>query len=151
MVGSWSGEADEQRGGLSVSGGTDFGDEFAVEVGSRGLLRARARGHGRRWCGTCWRRRRSSRGRAVGGGIAVGHARVVHRPDEPFEAGNVRHEHEWAVWKDTKLPDDKLILPGVVSHACASISARRDLPLFWPPRISSLRTMSSMAHGLRGQ
>jgi 5-methyltetrahydropteroyltriglutamate--homocysteine methyltransferase len=34
-----------------------------------------------------------------------------------FEAGNVRHEHEWAVWKDTKLPDDKLILPGVVSHA----------------------------------
>lgn len=34
-----------------------------------------------------------------------------------FEAGNVRHEHEWSVWKDTKLPDDKLILPGVVSHA----------------------------------
>jgi len=34
-----------------------------------------------------------------------------------FEAGNVRHEHEWSVWKDTKLPDDKLILPGVVRHA----------------------------------
>ena len=34
-----------------------------------------------------------------------------------FEAGNVRHEHEWAVWKDTKLPDDRIILPGVVSHA----------------------------------
>ncbi len=34
-----------------------------------------------------------------------------------FEAGNVRHEHEWAVWKKTRLPDDKLILPGVVSHA----------------------------------
>jgi 5-methyltetrahydropteroyltriglutamate--homocysteine methyltransferase len=34
-----------------------------------------------------------------------------------FEAGNVRHEHEWAVWQDTKLPDDKIILPGVVSHA----------------------------------
>ena len=34
-----------------------------------------------------------------------------------FEAGNVRHEHEWAVWQDTKLPDDRLILPGVVSHA----------------------------------
>ena len=34
-----------------------------------------------------------------------------------FEAGNVRHEHEWAVWKDTKLPDDKVILHGVVSHA----------------------------------
>jgi 5-methyltetrahydropteroyltriglutamate--homocysteine methyltransferase len=34
-----------------------------------------------------------------------------------FEAGNVRHEHEWAVWQDARLPDDKLILPGVVSHA----------------------------------
>jgi 5-methyltetrahydropteroyltriglutamate--homocysteine methyltransferase len=34
-----------------------------------------------------------------------------------FEAGNVRHEHEWEVWQDVKLPDDKLILPGVVSHA----------------------------------
>jgi 5-methyltetrahydropteroyltriglutamate--homocysteine methyltransferase len=34
-----------------------------------------------------------------------------------FEAGNVRHEHEWRVWQEVKLPDDKLILPGVVSHA----------------------------------
>ncbi|MBT1001428.1 cobalamin-independent methionine synthase II family protein [Paenarthrobacter sp. DKR-5] len=34
-----------------------------------------------------------------------------------FEAGNVRHEHEWKVWRDLDLPEDKLILPGVVSHA----------------------------------
>ena len=34
-----------------------------------------------------------------------------------FEAGNVRHEHEWKVWQDVTLPDGKLILPGVVSHA----------------------------------
>jgi 5-methyltetrahydropteroyltriglutamate--homocysteine methyltransferase len=34
-----------------------------------------------------------------------------------FEAGNVRHEHEWTVWEDVKLPDGKVILPGVVSHA----------------------------------
>jgi 5-methyltetrahydropteroyltriglutamate--homocysteine methyltransferase len=34
-----------------------------------------------------------------------------------FEAGNVRHEHEWRVWQEVKLPDGKLILPGVVSHA----------------------------------
>ncbi len=34
-----------------------------------------------------------------------------------FEAGNVRHEHEWRIWQDVKLPDGKLILPGVVSHA----------------------------------
>ena len=34
-----------------------------------------------------------------------------------FEAANVRHEHEWSVWRDVKLPDGKLILPGIVSHA----------------------------------
>jgi 5-methyltetrahydropteroyltriglutamate--homocysteine methyltransferase len=34
-----------------------------------------------------------------------------------IEAGNVRHEHEWKVWKDTKLPDGKLLIPGFVSHA----------------------------------
>jgi 5-methyltetrahydropteroyltriglutamate--homocysteine methyltransferase len=34
-----------------------------------------------------------------------------------FEAGNVRHEHEWRVWQDAKLADGKVILPGVVSHA----------------------------------
>ncbi len=34
-----------------------------------------------------------------------------------FEAGNVRHEHEWTVWEEVKLPDGKIILPGVVSHA----------------------------------
>jgi 5-methyltetrahydropteroyltriglutamate--homocysteine methyltransferase len=33
------------------------------------------------------------------------------------EAGNVRHEHEWKVWRDVKLPEGKLLMPGVVSHA----------------------------------
>ena len=33
------------------------------------------------------------------------------------EAGNVRHEHEFKVWRDVKLPDGKLLIPGVVSHA----------------------------------
>jgi 5-methyltetrahydropteroyltriglutamate--homocysteine methyltransferase len=34
-----------------------------------------------------------------------------------FEAGNVRHEHEWTVWEEVKLPDGKIIMPGIVSHA----------------------------------
>jgi 5-methyltetrahydropteroyltriglutamate--homocysteine methyltransferase len=34
-----------------------------------------------------------------------------------FEAGNVRHEHEWRVWREVKLPEGKTIAPGVVSHA----------------------------------
>jgi 5-methyltetrahydropteroyltriglutamate--homocysteine methyltransferase len=34
-----------------------------------------------------------------------------------FEAGNVRHEHEWRVWQAAKLPSGKMLMPGVVSHA----------------------------------
>ncbi|MDQ7910141.1 epoxyalkane--coenzyme M transferase [Phytohabitans sp. ZYX-F-186] len=34
-----------------------------------------------------------------------------------IEAGNVRHAHEWRVWEDVKLPDGKILVPGVVSHA----------------------------------
>ena len=32
------------------------------------------------------------------------------------EAANPRHEHEWQVWQDVKLPDDRIVIPGVVSH-----------------------------------
>src|SRR5688572_6328516 len=34
-----------------------------------------------------------------------------------IEAGNVRHEHEWKVWQEVTLPADKVLIPGVVSHA----------------------------------
>lgn len=33
------------------------------------------------------------------------------------EAANARHEHEWKVWRDVKLPDGKILIPGVISHA----------------------------------
>jgi 5-methyltetrahydropteroyltriglutamate--homocysteine methyltransferase len=34
-----------------------------------------------------------------------------------FEAANARHEHEWAVWESVKLPDGKILVPGVVTHS----------------------------------
>ena len=34
-----------------------------------------------------------------------------------FEAANARHEHEWRVWQDAALPDDVVLVPGVVGHA----------------------------------
>ena len=34
-----------------------------------------------------------------------------------FEAANPRHEHEWKVWKQFKLPDGKILIPGVISHS----------------------------------
>jgi 5-methyltetrahydropteroyltriglutamate--homocysteine methyltransferase len=33
------------------------------------------------------------------------------------EMANPRHEHEWRVWERVKLPDGKVLIPGVVSHA----------------------------------
>lgn len=34
-----------------------------------------------------------------------------------FEAANARHEHEYHVWEQVRLPEGKTIIPGVVTHA----------------------------------
>jgi 5-methyltetrahydropteroyltriglutamate--homocysteine methyltransferase len=34
-----------------------------------------------------------------------------------IEASNPRHEHEWKVWQEVKLPEGKVLVPGVVGHA----------------------------------
>ena len=34
-----------------------------------------------------------------------------------IEGANPRHEHEWRVWEDVKLPAGKVLAPGVISHA----------------------------------
>jgi 5-methyltetrahydropteroyltriglutamate--homocysteine methyltransferase len=33
-----------------------------------------------------------------------------------FEAGNPRHEHEWKLWTEVKVPDDKILIPGIITH-----------------------------------
>ena len=40
----------------------------------------------------------------------------VHAGAYLIEAANPRHEHEWRIWKDVKLPEGKILAPGVVSH-----------------------------------
>jgi 5-methyltetrahydropteroyltriglutamate--homocysteine methyltransferase len=37
------------------------------------------------------------------------------------EAANPRHEHEWVVWKDVKLPDDKALIVGVIDTKTNSV------------------------------
>ena len=32
-----------------------------------------------------------------------------------FEASNPRHAHEWTVWRDAKLPEDKVLVPGLLT------------------------------------
>ncbi|MBN8935953.1 MAG: cobalamin-independent methionine synthase II family protein [Rhizobiales bacterium] len=34
-----------------------------------------------------------------------------------FEASNPRHEHEWAVWKEAKLPEGTVLIPGVITNS----------------------------------
>jgi 5-methyltetrahydropteroyltriglutamate--homocysteine methyltransferase len=31
-----------------------------------------------------------------------------------FEAANPRHQHEWAIWRDAAIPDDKILCPGMI-------------------------------------
>jgi 5-methyltetrahydropteroyltriglutamate--homocysteine methyltransferase len=38
-----------------------------------------------------------------------------------IEAANPRHAWEWTVWQDVKLPDGKILLPGVISHAISHV------------------------------
>ena len=42
-----------------------------------------------------------------------------------IEAANVRHEHEWRVWQDTKLPEGKILIPGVVTHHTITVEHPR--------------------------
>ena len=34
-----------------------------------------------------------------------------------FEVANPRHMHEWKIWNDIALPDDKVLIPGLLGHA----------------------------------
>jgi 5-methyltetrahydropteroyltriglutamate--homocysteine methyltransferase len=38
-----------------------------------------------------------------------------------IEASNPRHEHEWCVWEEVKLPEEKILVPGVVGHATDTV------------------------------
>ncbi|MBO0766115.1 MAG: hypothetical protein J2P50_16210, partial [Hyphomicrobiaceae bacterium] len=34
-----------------------------------------------------------------------------------FEAANPRHEHEWTSWRDARLPDDIVVIPGMITQS----------------------------------
>ncbi|HEY7390206.1 MAG TPA: cobalamin-independent methionine synthase II family protein [Bryobacteraceae bacterium] len=42
-----------------------------------------------------------------------------------IEAANPRHEHEWRVWEAAKLPDGKILIPGVVTHHTVTVEHPR--------------------------
>lgn len=42
-----------------------------------------------------------------------------------IEAANVRHEHEWRIWESVRLPEGKILIPGVVTHHTTTIEHPR--------------------------
>lgn len=43
-----------------------------------------------------------------------------------IEGANPLHEHEWQVWEEVKLPEHKVLIPGIVSH-CVELVEHPDL------------------------
>ncbi|MDE3075875.1 MAG: cobalamin-independent methionine synthase II family protein [Chloroflexota bacterium] len=87
---------------------------FAVEVinhSLEGLPEDRVRFH------TCW----GSGHRPHVNDVELKHIAdlmiAIKAQEYSVEAANVRHEWEWQVWKDVKLPDGKILMPGVIAHA----------------------------------
>ena len=67
-----------------------------------------------------------------------------------IEAANPRHEWEWTVWQDVKLPEGKILLPGVISHAISHVEhpeliAQRLSVLCRPPP-KKIRTHRPLQH-----
>src|SRR3979490_1531126 len=47
----------------------------------------------------------------------AGYMLKVNAGSYSFEAANARHEHEYHLWETVKLPDGKVLIPGVITHA----------------------------------
>ncbi len=45
----------------------------------------------------------------------------IHAGAHSFEASNPRHEHEWKLWEGVKLPEETLLIPGVVTQSTATV------------------------------
>ena len=41
----------------------------------------------------------------------------IHAGAHSFEVANPRHQHEWRIWEDIELPEDRVLIPGLLGHA----------------------------------
>ena len=62
----------------------------------------------------CWGNNEAPHQRDVGLGEIAELMLKVHAAAYSVEAANPRHGHEWKVWKDVKLPEGKVLIPGVI-------------------------------------
>jgi len=70
-------------------------------------------------------------------GEVVTHMLRVKANVYSFEAANPRHEHDYHVWENTRLPDGKAIMPGVITHA-SNIVEHPELIAEWLTRFAGL-------------
>lgn len=66
---------------------------------------------------TCWGSWHGPHSTDIPFNEIVGNVLQINAAGLTFEGANARHEHEWRIWEDVKLPEDKYIIPGIVSHA----------------------------------
>ena len=55
----------------------------------------------------------------------VGFILQVNAGAYSIEAANPRHEHEWRVWQTVKLPQDRILIPGVITHHIITVEHPR--------------------------
>jgi 5-methyltetrahydropteroyltriglutamate--homocysteine methyltransferase len=82
----------------------------ALNHALRGIPSERIRHH------TCYGINMGPRTSDIAFGDVVDIALGVNAHYYSFEAANPRHEHEWRIWESVKLPKDKVMVPGVITH-----------------------------------
>jgi 5-methyltetrahydropteroyltriglutamate--homocysteine methyltransferase len=81
----------------------------------RGIPEDRVRLH------TCYGLNHGPRVHDLPFGDVVDFMLAVNAGGYSFEVANPRHMHEWRVWREAKLPDGKVLMPGLISHATAFV------------------------------
>jgi 5-methyltetrahydropteroyltriglutamate--homocysteine methyltransferase len=99
---SLSGVERQRRGEMYVE---------AVNRGLRGIPEDRVRFH------TCYGINEGPRIHDAPLGDIAGLMLKVNAGAYSFEAANARHEHEYHLWERVKLPEGKVLIPGVITHA----------------------------------
>ena len=83
----------------------------AINHGLRGIPEDRVRFH------TCYGINEGPRVHDAPLGDVIDLVLAVNARYYSFEAANPRHEHEYHLWETTKLPEGKVLMPGVITHA----------------------------------
>jgi 5-methyltetrahydropteroyltriglutamate--homocysteine methyltransferase len=83
----------------------------ALNASLQGIPRERVRYH------TCYGINHGPRIHEAALADVAGYMLRVNAGGYSFEAANVRHEHEYHLWETVKLPEDAVLIPGVITHS----------------------------------